>query len=120
MATGASRPWNLSTVPSLKVSQTGTSRRGLNRPDLRVVRRHDHDLRDADRRELAGAVAPLAAEQVADQLGDDGGFFRRSVRVALMRYLDDANAGAGEGRIAEDLLADEVRHRGQLAVVEGL
>ena len=94
MTTGASWPWNLSTVPTARAGR----QRLASMRDLGVVRGDDQDVVDGQRTRLPVAVGErcrrssnwrTASAMTADLLG-------RRVAVARVRHLEHADAGAGQ------------------------
>ena len=78
--TGASWPWNLSTVPTRapRGQRLGQAR------DLRVVRRDDEDVVEAEGRGSALRVCPLLPEQPLELLADALGLLGRRPAIALV------------------------------------
>ena len=101
IATAASCPWNLSTVPTRTSVEAGVVEGAAQLADLAVVGRDDDDVGGAqrsrpDRRAVGAAllrVVPGAAEQVVDEVADDRGLLGRPRRVVVV--VDEAHVQPG-------------------------
>ena len=97
IATAASWPWNLSTVPTRHVGEAGVVEGAAQLADLAVVGRDDDDVGGpqrarADRGAVGAAlrrVVPGAAEQVVHEVADDLGLLGGPRRVVVV--VDEAH-----------------------------
>ena len=82
MTTGASCPWNLSTVP-----MRAPGRRSCSLEHLGVVRRDDQDVLERDGPFLTVTIDPGAScvQDLVDQIADPVGLFGRRILIALVR-----------------------------------